>query len=221
MKIKTVDDPRKHELYNLLQDMFFQAIHKDLKAYAKLAKEYNKTLYDIFEGRKNIEKGDREGFYWDQARNCLDEFFSWKALEQKAKAEKKFEIEEKARVKQTQALENFKDKFKGLNVFVRGDINKPIEELKNNLYNVLKELYKCAIKTDDLKYKKLNRDYDYLIVKEFGDSINSGNEGFEWDVARNLTGSLLRITKLEKVEEANIFKITVLKKIADLKKYLK
>ena len=111
-----VNDPRKKDLYNLLRALGFQTIHENYEGYYKLKKLYDKLLYDIF--GKDILKGNSEGFYWDQARNKLEEVFSSIKIAQEAKKRGNILLEEKANLLKTKALNEFSEKIKILEKFI-------------------------------------------------------------------------------------------------------
>jgi hypothetical protein len=64
---------------------------------------------------------------------------------------------------------------------------------KKELYDILKELFKLALKNDYKNYINLKKDFNNLIIIIFGHNLSKGEEGFEWDFARNQTDNIITI----------------------------
>ena len=88
-----VDDPRKKELYKLLNDMYKCADNNKIKDYYFLKNLYLKLLKEIFLIDIHKQDKDEEGFEWAAASNILDTLFTYYDL-YKNKPDKKSECEE-------------------------------------------------------------------------------------------------------------------------------
>ena len=64
-----VDDPRKHELFRILKNLYFIIDKEKFDRYMYLKGIYNNLLKSIF--GSDFKKGD-EAWEWDNVRNALD-----------------------------------------------------------------------------------------------------------------------------------------------------
>ena len=115
MKIEIVNDDRKHELYRILKNLYYITLKERYEDYLKLKNVYNKLLGDIF----GTHLKNQEGFYWDEARNGIDNIFSSINIYNNAKAKGAIKVMEKAEEIKKGALIDALKKIENLKKFLK------------------------------------------------------------------------------------------------------
>ena len=161
-------DERKKELYNQLRNLFFEVIHKDRNSFLKMKAIYDSLLKEIFDKSK-FDKNE-EGFYWVEVRNDLEMYLNGAGNN----------------------LEEIGNKIKSLKRFFDENKNSDLKVKKKELLEEFEELYKVAKRGNRGEYDNLNRNCSEKITEIFGLSFKKGDEGYEWDLAKNMILGIFR-----------------------------
>ncbi len=187
-------DERKKELYNLLRNLSFEVIHKDKSSFLRVREVYDALIKEIF-NKTRFRKGE-EGFEWTDVANRLWIIFDYMDMEYNAIKEGNFEKKGEAIILRNKSLDDVISKIDALNRFFKEDKNFNLRTRKKRLFEEFEELYKFAKKGKREEYDNLNRDCSEKVTEIFGE-FRKGDEGFEWDLAKNMILGILlaRINK--------------------------
>jgi hypothetical protein len=97
------NDKRKEKLFNIIKNLYTLIEQDNFKEYFKLKEVFNNLLKDVFGA--NLKHGS-EAWDWDDARNGLDDVFTFKTV---FNGDKYKEIKKEQLVKALRRIEKLKD----------------------------------------------------------------------------------------------------------------